>query len=449
MPTQFQPLHDKINASMERRHVPGVAVGIMIDGDEYVAGFGVTNVDYPASVLDDTLFQIGSTTKTITATAVLRLVDAGKIDLDTPVRRYLPDLRLTDDEVAQMVTMRHLLTHTAGWTGDYFADFGRGDDALAKIVDSMVELEQVTPLGEVWSYNNAAFYLAGRVLEAVSEMPYETVVRELVLQPLGMTNSYFFPDEVMVRSFAVGHNEIDGKLSVATPWPIPRSANPAGGLTSTAGDQLRYARFHMGDGTAADGVRVLSTDGIKQMQTPIVSAGAGVQMGLSWHLRDVEGVRIVQHGGSTNGQQSLFEFAPEQRFALTILTNADAGAGLNDEVERWVLEHYLGISEPSPVPQQRLETDLAEYEGTYETALTAITAQVRTGKLVLEYALIGEYPADTPPQLPPPTAVAFYATDAVIALDGPLETIKGEFLRGADDRLAWLRFGGRLHRRRP
>ena len=433
---------------MERLRVPGVAIGILLDGDEHTAGFGITNVEYPSAVLSDTLFQIGSTTKTFTATAVMRLVEDGKIELDAPVRTYLPDLQLKDEDVARGVTMRHLLTHTAGWTGDYFADTGRGDDALARIVDSMVELEQVTPLGEVWSYNNAAFYLAGRVLESVLDTPYETALRNLVLDPLGLSSSYFFPEEVMVRSFSVGHNLIDDALAVATPWPIPRSANPAGGVTATAADQLRYAQFHMGDGTTAGGDRLLSADSMAQMQTPIVSAGEGLQMGLSWFLRDVEGVRIVQHGGSTNGQQALFEFAPERQFALTILTNADAGIQLNDEIERWVLKEYLGISEPQPVHQSRSEAELIEYVGTYETALTSLTVRAKDGNLELEYALIGEFPADTPPQLPPPTAAGFYADDSFIALAGPLESVKGEFLRDDHRQVAWLRFGGRLHKRR-
>lgn len=446
---RFQPLHDKISESMERLHVPGVAIGILLDGDEHTAGFGVTNVDYPSAVLKDTLFQIGSTTKTFTATAVMRLVEDGRIDLDVPVRSYLPDLRLRDEDVARRVTMRHLLTHTAGWTGDYFADTGRGDDALAKIVESMAELEQVTPLGEVWSYNNAGFYVAGRVLETVTEMSYEFAVRELILDPLGMNSSYFFPEEVMVWSFVVGHNVVDGKPTIATPWPLHRSNNPAGGLTSTAGDQLRYAQFFMGDGTAVDGSRVLSAASIEQMQTSIVPAGEGLHMGLSWSLREVEGVRIVQHGGSTNGQQSLFEFAPEQGFALTILTNADVGTALNDEVERWILQQYLGIAESHPEHQKRLAENLSDYAGRYETALLSISASVKDGSLEFEFTLIGEYPADTPPSLPPPTAMAFFADDSVIALDGPLKNAKGEFLRGADGQLAWLRFGGRLHRRRP
>ncbi len=108
----FQPLHERIVEAMERLHVPGVAVGIIHDGAEHVAAFGVTNVDYPAPVVEDTLFQIGSTTKTLTATVALRLVDMGKLDLDAPVRAYLPDLRLADEATAASVTTRQLLTHT-------------------------------------------------------------------------------------------------------------------------------------------------------------------------------------------------------------------------------------------------------------------------------------------------------------------------------------------------
>jgi hypothetical protein len=204
----------------------------------------------------------------------------------------------------------------------------------------------------------------------------------------------------------------------------------------------------MGDGTAGEGVRVLSSATMKQMQTPVLSTGDGLQMGLSWFLRDVDGVRFVQHGGGTNGQISLFEFAPDREFALTILTNAGAGGELNDEVERWALKHYLRISEPQPVHQQRSAAELEEYVGTYETALTSITLQIEEGNLMLTYALIGDFPADTPPPVPPPTSAAFYGADSVIALDGPLKDARGEFLRASDGYIAWLRFGGRLHRRR-
>ncbi|GAC1472625.1 MAG: serine hydrolase domain-containing protein [Chloroflexota bacterium] len=443
----FEPLREKIKETMERLKVPGVSLGIMVDGQEHVAAFGVTNVDYPSPVSEDTLFQIGSTTKTMTATVVMQLVEAGKIDLDATVRTYLPDLRLIDETVAQTVTIRQLMNHMAGWTGDYFADFGRGDDALARIVSGMAEIEQVTPLGTIWSYNNAAFYLAGRVIEAITEESYENAVKEMLLVPLGMTNSFFFPEEVMLRSFSVGHSEVEGKISVASPWPIPRSANPAGGLSSTAGDQLRYARFHMGDGTAEDGTRILEAESIRLMQTPTVDAWEGARMGLSWFIRNVQGTKILAHGGTTNGQHSAFLFAPERNFAFTSLTNVGAGARLNDEVAKWALEEYLGIAEPEPVHEARTLQQLEEYAGEYTSTVAGLGLTIEDDSLVLKYTMRANLVADTAPPPPPPTRLVFYGQDRVIALDGPFKNVKGEFLRGTDGEIAWLRIGGRIHRR--
>ncbi len=442
----FQPLHERIVEAMERLHVPGVAVGIIHDGAEHVAAFGVTNVDYPAPVVEDTLFQIGSTTKTLTATVALRLVDMGKLDLDAPVRAYLPDLRLADEATAASVTTRQLLTHTGGWSGDHFLDTGRGEDALAGYVASMAGLPQLTPLGQVWSYNNSAFSLLGRVIEAIVGKPYETVARELALDPLGMRHSFYFPEEVMLRSFAVGHNVVDGEPRVATPWNLARSANPAGGLASSARDQLRYARFHMGDGTAADGTRVLSRESIALMQTPSVPAADDERMGLAWFIHDSGGVRTIRHGGGTNGQISAFMFAPARDFALTILTNATSGGELTEDVTKWALEHYLGIVEPTPTPLEWTEAQLATYAGRYAAALTVADLVVRDGSLVLELSY-SDFPADEPPPAPPPARVALYAEDKIIVLDGPLKDARGEVLRGADGSIAWLRVGGRVHRR--
>jgi len=442
----FQPLHERITEAMERLHVPGVAAGVIHDGAEHVAAFGVTNVDYPAPVVEDTLFQIGSTTKTLTATVALRLVDMGKLDLDAPVRSYLPDLRLADEATAASVTTRHLLIHTGGWSGDHFLDTGRGEDALTSYVASLAGLPQLTPLGQVWSYNNAAFSLVGRVIEAIVGKPYETVARELALDPLGMRHSFYLPEEVMVHSFAVGHNVVDGEPRVATPWNMPRGINPAGGLASSARDQLRYARFHMGDGTAADGTRVLSRESIALMQTPTVQASDDERMGLAWFIRDSGGVRTVRHGGGTYGQISSFMFAPARDFALTILTNANNGGELTEEVTKWALEHYLGLVEPTPTPLERTEAQLAAYAGRYTAALTVADLVVRDGSLVLELSYF-DFPADEPPPAPPPARVALYAEDRIIVLDGPLEGSRGEVLRGAGGHIAWLRLGGRVHRR--
>src|SRR4051794_11478909 len=228
---------------------PGVAIGMLHEGEEHVCGYGVTSVENPLPVDGDTLFQIGSITKTFTGTAAMILVERGLLDLDAPLRTYLPELKLADEDVAARVTMRHLLTHTGGWIGDYFADLGSGDDALARMVEALAEVPQLTPLGEVWSYNNAGFYLAGRVIEVLTGQTYEQTVQELVLEPLGLSNSFFFAEDVMTRRFAVGHlrNE-DGPPTVARPWPIGRAHHAAGAIASSVRELLRWARFHMSDG---------------------------------------------------------------------------------------------------------------------------------------------------------------------------------------------------------
>src|SRR5438045_4916352 len=127
---------------MSRYHVPGVAIGILHDGDEDIAAYGVTNLEHPLPVDADTLFQIASITKTITATVVMRLVERGALDLDSPIRRYLPGFKLRDEDVAKRATLRHLVRHTGGWIGDCLADFDRGDGAIARSETAIAELDQ-------------------------------------------------------------------------------------------------------------------------------------------------------------------------------------------------------------------------------------------------------------------------------------------------------------------
>ena len=244
----------------------------------------MTSVENPLEVSPETLFQIGSTTKTLTGTAIMALVERGMLDLDEPVRTYLPSLRLSDEEVARRVTTRHLLTHVGGWVGDVFEDTGGGDDALKKIVERLADTPQLTPLGEVYSYNNSAFYLAGRVVEVSSGETFKTAARELVLDPLGMDESFFFPGEVMTRRFAVGHLVKGGEPAVSRPWALPRNAAPAGGLASSVKDQLRYARFHLGDGTTHDGTRVLGEESLREMQRAQVAGAEDDDQGLPWFI---------------------------------------------------------------------------------------------------------------------------------------------------------------------
>ena len=246
--TLFEDVYAAVEAAVEETATPGTAIGLVHDGEEHAAGIGVTSVENPLEVTPETLFQIGSITKTVTGTVAMILVERGELDIDAPVRRYLPKLALADDDVAARVTMRHLLTHTAGWVGDYFADHGAGDDALERMLGDLPRLPQLTPLGEVWSYNNAGFYIAGRVLEVVGGAPYELLVQRLLFEPLGLEHSLFFTEDVMTRRFAVG------------PPPCRRRSADGG---AAVGDRARAPRRrrHLLDGRRPAPVRALPSVG--------------------------------------------------------------------------------------------------------------------------------------------------------------------------------------------
>ena len=440
-------LEGKVQAAREHHRVPGLAIGILHAGTANAAGFGVTSVDNPLPVNADTLFQIGSITKTVTATAVMRLVESGVLDLDQPIRTYLPELVLSDVHAMAMVTLRHLLTHTAGWEGDDFSDPGAGDDALARYVAGMAELPQLTRLGQTWSYCNSGFSLAGRVIEVVTAKSYESAIHELVLDPLGMQQALFWPADVMTHRFVVGHYVGAKDTVVARPWPIPRAANPAGGITTSINDLLRYAGFQLGDGLAPDGARLLSREHMRVMQTPQVRAGGMAEsVGLAWLLRTLDGVRVVEHGGGTNGQTSTLELIPERNFAVIVLTNADRGGALCKDVTNWILEHVLGLRQAEPTPHELPPEQLVAYVGRYETRLNTVELTISESALIAQVIPKGGFPTkDSPPwPTPPPTRVAFFAEDAIMALDPPWTGGRAEFLRAPDGRIAWLRWGGRI-----
>ena len=451
----LRPLADRVTEAMARLRVPGVAVGVLLDGTEHTAGFGVTNVEHPLPVDADTLFQIGSTTKTVTATLALQLAEAGRLDLDAPVRASLPDLRLADEAVAARVTLRHLFTHTGGWAGDHFPDTGEGDDALARAAAGLADLPQQTPLGATWAYNNAGFYLAGRALEVAAGQPYEAAVRARLLAPLGMDRACFGAGDAITHRVAAGHLVGDGDPAVARPWGLARAAHPAGGLVASVRDQLRWARFHLGDGTAPGGARLLPAAALAGMRAPLVATdGAGGRMGLTWFLQDLVGVaggpgaRRVAHGGGTHGQLSAFQLVPERGFALAVVTNANRGGRLLREVTEWALRHYLALAEPKPEPLPRSETELAPYAGRYAGALATgdVELRVRDGGLVLQMFPKGGFPkpGTPPPPAPPPVRAAVCAGDGLVGLEPPLQDARADVLRGPDGRIAWLRFGGRL-----
>ncbi|MCU1601522.1 MAG: putative beta-lactamase, partial [Frankiales bacterium] len=236
----MRDLADLIRELAEKHDVPGLATAVLHRDQTQVAVHGVTSATDPLPVDEDTMFFIGSTTKTLTATALMTFVESGALSLDAAVNDVLPGCAVLDE-----VTVGMLLDHTAGFRGDSLVDTGWGDDCLARVVDECLPHEpQVTAPGAVVSYNNAAVVVAGRLLEVLSGRPYPAALAATVLEPLGMTSSTLLPWEATGRRLATGH--LSG--SPVLGWPVKRSWGPAGGLASSIGDQVRWARFCLDGG---------------------------------------------------------------------------------------------------------------------------------------------------------------------------------------------------------
>jgi CubicO group peptidase (beta-lactamase class C family) len=460
VPSAFDELDAKIGAGMKAYGIPGVAVGVWAGGQEYIKGYGVTNVDHPVPVDGDTVFRIGSTTKTFTGTTIMRLMDEGKVVLDAPVRRYLPDFAVADPVVSAMVTVRQLLNHTSGWMGDDVQDFGSGDDALARYVASLTRLPQLNAPGAVFAYNNAGVAIAGRIVEVVAGPTYEAAVQNLLLNPLQLSHTHFFSDQLAGLNVAAPHNVVDGKPVVNNEfWAFPRSCNPTGGLISSVRDQLRYARFHLGDGTAPNGTRVLSQQSLQAMRAN-PGAGGTLQveltgMGVAWMLRpSAEDKLIVQHGGTWSGQRSGFFMVPDRNFAMTLLTNSEGGAQLTTDLfaDDWALRRFADVSNLPATAQRLAAADLAPYQGRYVAELIPESGTLE--RAVIDFRagdgqLDGSSSNGDPGADSSPIGLAFYRPDYGLDLgpDNKPAGTRSNFVRDPVGNIIWFRSHGRLFRR--
>ncbi|RIK41336.1 MAG: serine hydrolase, partial [Chloroflexi bacterium] len=201
-------LDQLVTQEMARWTVPGIVVGTLQDGDVQLQAWGVASLRTQQPMRADMLFRVASISKVFTATLAMTLVDAGLLDLDRPVSSYLPELRLADADALGSITMRHLLSHQSGLLGDYFVSYDMAEDSLERWIGQFHTLRQITRPGEVWSYCNSGFHLAGRVCEKLAGKPFDAAMRERVFQPLGLERTGFFAHEMIVWPHAVGHNQV-------------------------------------------------------------------------------------------------------------------------------------------------------------------------------------------------------------------------------------------------
>ncbi|MFA5910514.1 MAG: serine hydrolase domain-containing protein [Vicinamibacterales bacterium] len=449
---RFASIVSLAEARMREYGVPGVAIGIIDNGVLTTRGLGVTNVEDPLPVTEHTVFPIASISKTFAATAMMRLVEQGKVDLKAPVRKYLPDFKVRDEAVSRDVTVWNLLTHSSGWEGQVSGP-ERGEDTLRNFVATTIpDLMQLAPPGAAWSYNNAGFSVAGRVIEAVTGTSINRAIRDLVFIPLGLAHAGTTAGDFIVNRFAAGHaNRGDNPPALQRPFS-PSTSVTAGGVGLCITDLLKYAQFHLGDGTSATGERVLTRASLEQMRTvQLHKQGTDDDIGLAWHLRAVGPLRVAAHGGTLAGHILLLEIVPERNFAIAILTNAQNGWRLIQDVERAALSAYhgatfaknqaiahRGLVETLPsVEPLAAQPNPAPYVGRYLRPSNAVVVRADGNRVfVQERPNTGE----ARPEMP----IAFFGPDRAVVTDGADRGQSIEFIRGADGSVQWVRVVGRV-----
>ncbi|HZP71876.1 MAG TPA: serine hydrolase domain-containing protein [Gaiellaceae bacterium] len=366
-------LQKLIDEARRAHHVPGASLAVLRDGRIAAAASGVLNLDTGVDATSDSLFQIGSITKVWTATVVMGLVDDGVVELDAPLRRYIPQFAVGDDSVRDRVTIRHLLTHSSGIDGDNFSDTGRGDDALEKYVATCAALAQVHPVGATMSYCNTGFTLLGRVIELVTGQVWDAAIRERLFDRLALTHTATLPEDVLRFRAAIGHISPAGELVTAPMWGLPRTAGPAGAICSTASEVVRFAQLHL-EGGSLDGEQLLEPGTVAAMQEPqvgIPSGGVGTSgsdWGLGWELFEWSGRKVIGHDGGTIGQAAFLRAVPDAGVAIALLTNGGNVLGMFRDVFEPLLAETAGIALPGELvpPETPLPVDASAYVGVYE-----------------------------------------------------------------------------------
>ena len=434
--------------------VPGAAIAVWSGGEMKEAAAGVCNIETKVPATPETLFQIGSITKLYTTALCMQLVEEGKLDLDAPVRDVLPDFAVADGEVSAKVTLRHLLNHTSGIDGDFFKDAGRGEDRIAKYVRLLKDVEQIHPLGAMFSYCNAGFVVAGRMIEVAAGKGWDTAVRERVAKPLGTPAFSTLPEQAMRHQTAIGHVGQPGALMVTPIAYLAQSNAPAGSMPmAKARDVISFARMMMNDGVAANGTPVLSADSVHRMHLRSVTCPAGMHIdaiGLGsflWDWNNDGHYEVFGHDGGTIGQAAWLRYHTESETAVALLTNGGNGKGLADEMLAAIFSEAAGIAPPEPpAPAMQGMPDVSRLTGTYGKASGTVEVTLKDGMLVAVHRPAPDFTA-----LQGAYAVALRAVSETLfvgTMPGYTRPATYHFLEAdAQGRALYLHTGARAHRR--
>ena len=370
-------LDEELPRLVAAHEVPGASVAVLVDGETAEASAGVVNLRTGVEATPDALFMIQSITKVWTATLVTQLVDAGLVELDVPVREYLPVFRTDDGRASEDVTVRHLLTHTGGFEGDIWAPTTSGEDALQRFVEDLVtRAPQHSRPGELFSYCSAGYGVLGRLVEVQRKLPYAEAFRQYLAGPLGIDELAFSADEALGFRTAIGHARPSPEAAQRPlkSWAVMPPSNPAAGnqLAMSARALTAFARMHLADGVTPDGTRILSQASARAMRERQIdqpaAIGAARGQGLGWMLSARPGV--VEHGGDTIGVAAMLRMVPASGVAVAVLTNGGNAGPLISGIIDPLLEELAAIPPQPPLPAPDPDGRVADHEryvGRYQT----------------------------------------------------------------------------------
>ncbi len=329
--------------------VPGLAIAVVKDGEViYARGFGNRDVEKGLPVTPRTLFAIGSCTKAFTTFVMGTLVDEGKLDWDTPVRTYLPGLRMSDPIATESITPRDLVTHRSGLPRHDLAWYNTrltGKDVFARLA----HFEPTEPLRAKFQYNNMMFMLAGYLVEKVDGRPWEEAVRARIFGPLGMDSSNFSVlDSQKSDDFARPYDEQEGKVRVI-PFRDITSVGPAGSINSSVAEMARWVAVHT-HGGKLDGKAIISPAVLAELHTPQMTLGqpsskkeiSPGSYAMGWMTDTYRGHRRVHHGGGIDGFTANTCLFPDDGMGLVVLTNKD-GTPLPELITRHASDRLLSL----------------------------------------------------------------------------------------------------------
>ena len=347
---KLEGLDGMVNRALETFNVPGVAVGIIMDGKVvFTKGYGFRDRTNSLPVTENTLFAIGSCTKAFTTHVLGQLADEGTISWDDPVIKYLPEFRLKDEYAAYHMTIRDLATHQSGlprhdllW---YNSNLSRHD-----LLHRLQYLDSSSDLRGKFQYNNLMYVVAGLVIEKVTGLSWEEAVRARVLLPLGMNRSNFSVlDSQKEEDFSLPYREKNDSVEVI-PFNNIQIAGPAGSINSSAVEMVKWINLQLSDGTF-EGHRFLKKETLQAMHVPQVGLRMIVEefsnlfgYGLGWFTGIHKGHYYVVHGGGIDGFISSVGFLPKEKIGVVVLTNSDSSMMFAESLSEAILDRTLGLT---------------------------------------------------------------------------------------------------------